>query len=230
MTREELIIGDRSCVIYLTPAPQYLLIQPVDDHDLAALEQQVEYIRRGTDVPFVLCAFEVNDWNLDLSPWPAPAVYGDADFGGGAADTLHYVETVLRPELRSCFAVGEDVKTVMGGYSLAGLFSLWCGYETDLFTGIAAASPSVWFDGWIEYAAEHEIQAKAVYLSLGDREEKTRNRRMAAVGDCIRKQEEFLSASSVQCTLVWNPGNHFQDTGVRTAKGFVWAMSATTDQ
>lgn len=40
----------------------------------------------------------------------------------------------------------------LGGYSLAGLFSLWAAYQTNLFAGIAAASPSVWFPGFLDYA------------------------------------------------------------------------------
>lgn len=26
------------------------------------------------------------------------------------------------------------------------------------------------------------------------------------------------------CTLEWNPGNHFREPDVRTAKGFCWVM------
>ena len=36
-------------------------------------------------------AVKVNDWNLDLSQWAAPAVFGEEDFGGGAAKTLEFL-------------------------------------------------------------------------------------------------------------------------------------------
>ena len=83
-----------------------------------------------------------------------------------------------------------------GGYSLAGLFSLWAAYQTDVFSGIAAASPSVWFPGFIEYMKEHEIKSETVYLSLGDREEKTRNSVMSQVGNCIRMGYESIMINS----------------------------------
>ena len=58
---------------------------------------------------------------------------------------------------------------------MAGLFSLWAAYQTDAFAGVAAASPSIWFPDFLQYMKEHDIRTESVYLSLGDREEKTRN-------------------------------------------------------
>ena len=58
---------------------------------------------------------------------------------------------------------------------MAGLFTLWAAYQTDAFAGVAAASPSIWFPDFLQYMKEHDIRTESVYLSLGDREEKTRN-------------------------------------------------------
>ena len=58
---------------------------------------------------------------------------------------------------------------------MAGLFSLWAAYQTDAFAGVAAASPSIWFPDFLQDMKEHGIRTESVYLSLGDREEKTRN-------------------------------------------------------
>ena len=46
-----------------------------------------------------------------------------------------------------------NVKLYLGGYSLAGFFSLWAAYQTDRFAGVAAVSPSVWFPGWMDLPA-----------------------------------------------------------------------------
>ena len=85
----------------------YLLIQPVDDHDWEVLDEQVTAIAKAVQVPFVFVAFLVKDWNQELSPWDSPAVFGGSDFGHGAAETLHFVETVLLPAVRlryhSCY-------------------------------------------------------------------------------------------------------------------------------
>ena len=115
----------------------------------------------------------------------------------------------------------------LGGYSLAAFFSLWAAYQTDRFRGIAAASPSVWFPGWDSFIKEHEIRSPVVYLSLGNREAKTRNKTMAAVADRIQQTHDRLEEdrNCMSCTLEWNQGNHFRDPDVRTAKGFAWVLS-----
>ena len=115
---------------------------------------------------------------------------------------------------------------ILGGYSLAGLFALWASYQTDRFEGIVAASPSVWFPKWIEYATINKPLAKSIYLSLGDKEEKTKNPVMAQVGNAIRKQEELLKGQVEKTILEWNPGNHFVDSEKRMAKGFAWVMNS----
>ena len=108
--------------------------------------------------------------------------------------------------------------------SLAGLFALWASTQTDLFYGIAAASPSVWFPGWMEFEQQYPMQTQRVYLSLGDKEECTKNTVMAVVGNNIRTLHSQLTARGVDCTLKWNSGGHFKDAGLRTAKAFRWAM------
>ena len=65
-----------------------------------------------------------------------------------------------------------------------------------------------------------------VYLSLGDREEKVRNRIMAAVGDRIREAYDLLLEREIDCVLEWNEGNHFKDADIRTAKAFAWVLNA----
>ncbi len=73
----------------------------------------------------------------------------------------------------------DKMQCVLGGYSLAGFFALWSSYQTELFDGIAAVSPSVWYPQWMEYAKDNKPLATSVYLSLGDKEEKTKNPTMA---------------------------------------------------
>lgn len=162
---------------YGNPDASVVLIQMVDDHDMESMESEITAIKKLTDVDFQLLAFKVHNWNTDLSPWPAPAVFGKEGFGHGAADTLTEV-------LKHC--TDPNKKYIIGGYSLAGLFSLWSAYQTDVFKGVAAASPSVWFPGFLDYMRETSIHTGSVYLSLGDKEEKARNPVMASVGDRIR--------------------------------------------
>lgn len=201
---------------YGTQAAENVLIQLVGEHDLPTVEDEVREIQKMTERPFSLIAAKVDTWNQELTPWKAPAVYGTEEFGDGAAQTLDEIRKLC---------VDQSKTYYIGGYSLAGLFSLWTAYQTDLFAGVAAASPSVWFPGFIPYMKEHEIKAKKVYLSLGEKEEKTKNPVMAQVGACIRECYAHLQESGHLCTLEWNPGGHFKDPVLRTAKAFAWLMN-----
>ena len=200
---------------YGNPDADTVLIQLTGDHELSVLKNEVEEIRKRTSTDFRLIAAKVDEWNYELSPWKAPAVFGNEDFGDGAVRTLEQILTLCTDKSRTYY---------IGGYSLAGLFSLWAAYQTDVFSGIAAASPSVWFPGFLQYMKEHDMRAKSVYLSLGNREERTRNPLMATVGDCIREGYNLLKMQKIRTILEWNPGNHFKDAGIRTAKGFAWLI------
>ena len=151
-------------------------------------------------------------------------MWGKQGFGGNAADTLHFLTEQVIPALKQQLNLPQNIKIILGGYSLAGLFALWASTQTNLFYGIAAASPSVWFPGWMEFEQLHLIQAQRVYLSLGDREERTKNPVMAAVGDNIRALHSQLTGRGADCTLEWNSGGHFKDSDLRTAKAFLWVM------
>lgn len=194
---------------------EVVLIQMVDDHDLETIEHETALIRDYTGADFRLIACRVDDWNNDLSPWEAPAVFGKQDFGGGAKDTLTKVMTFCKDKSKTYY---------IGGYSLAGLFALWTACQKDVFQGAAAASPSVWFPGFTDYLNEQGMKSENVYLSLGDKEEKARNPVMATVGDRIRDAYELLKKQNINCILEWNKGNHFKDADLRTAKAFSWVM------
>ena len=91
--------------------------------------------------------------------------------------------------------------------------------KRDGFDAVVAASPSVWYPGWTAYAQTHRFQARAAYLSLGDKEAKTRNPLMRAVDTALLMQRGALDAQNIPNELEWNPGNHFVDAALRTAKG-----------
>ncbi len=130
------------------------------------------------------------------------------------------------PHTDSAFTdpVTSDVRFFLGGYSIGALFALWTAYQTDIFSGIAAASPSLWYPDFIEYMEDNQILTDAVYLSIGTKEEAIRNRVMSRVGDGIRAADAILSRQGILNTLEWNQGKHFQDQEKRTAMGFAWLL------
>lgn len=170
----------------------------------------------------------IERWNEELSPWKNPAVFGNEDFGEGAKDTLQWILSDLMNFIEQEFGANHNRKYILAGYSLAGLFSLWAASRTDAFAAIAAVSPSVWFPGWIQYAETHLIQAEIIYLSLGDKEAKTKNQVMAKVEDAINKEYEMLEQAGRTCVLEMNPGNHFKDAGLRLQKGIQWCIDQLT--
>ena len=121
---------------------------------------------------------------------------------------------------------GPDPRAI-GGYSLAGLFSLWALSQDAGFAGAASCSGSLWYPGWAEYAAQARYpQGSRVYLSLGEREERARNAALARVGDATRAQYAALLADAgiADTTLVWHPGGHFDQPDTRMIAGLAWLL------
>lgn len=206
---------------YGSPDADIVLIQPVDEYELSSIENEVNEIIRLSNKDFHFIAVKIENWNRDLSPWKAKAVFGKEDFGDGAKGTLDRI-------LKLC--TDKDKQYIFGGYSLAGLFSLWASYQTDTFKAVASASPSMWFPGFIAYMKDNEIKTDAVYLSLGDKEMNTRNPVMATVGDCINGAYKYLKEKGLDVFLEWNKGNHFKDADIRTAKAFSWALERMVEK
>ena len=224
VTAKQVQIGDRPCRIYGTDCAEYLLLQMADEHELKSMDNEIAAIAQDSEHSFLFAAVPVKNWNDELSPWKSPAVWGKESFGGNAADTLRFLTEQVIPALKQQFALPRNVRIILGGYSLAGLFALWASTQTNLFYGVAAASPSVWFPGWMEFEQQHLIQAQRIYLSLGDKEEHTKNTVMATVGDNIRTLHSRLAERGADCILEWNSGGHFKDTDLRTARAFQWVM------
>lgn len=227
MKKNEMVICGKKCILYLNENAEYILIQPVDENDISVLDNEVKHIEENTDRNFSLVAFKIEDWNSELTPWEMPLLRGKGNFGDGAAGTLEFIKNDLIPSLSEYINTeNKEIKYILGGYSLAGLFSLWSGYQTDVFEGIAAVSPSVWYKKWIEYVEAEKPLSEKIYLSLGDTEEKTKHQILSKIGENIRKQHEILEKSeNVKTILEWNEGNHFKNPDIRTAKGFLWVMN-----
>ena len=189
-----------------------ILIQMVGDHELPGIENEIREIRRLTDQEFAFVAVKVENWNQDLSPWKASAVFGKEEFGDGAARTLKEVLNICTDQER---------KYCIGGYSLAGLFALWACCKTDLFSREASVSGSLWFPGFAEYLDENLPQGAldVAYLSLGKKEHKTPNRMMREVLADTKRCEQTLQDRGAKTLFECNPGNHFSEPPLRSAKG-----------
>lgn len=225
---KELLVGGKYVAVVGEPTAENLFVLPSGREELSFLSEILRTLEERTEGQrCLIAAFDVGDWNDRLSPWCAPAVFGKEDFGQGAEQTLCYIENELLPTLGRHFPC-EGRRVFLVGYSLAGLFSLWAVTRTDRFEGAAGVSPSVWFPGWLSYAETHPPRCRVLYLSLGDREEKTKNVTLATVGDAIRQQHALYSGV-LPCVLEWNEGNHFVDAGKRLARAMTW-LSLTDER
>ena len=163
------------------------------------------------------------DWNRDLSPWKAGKVFDDGeDFGGGAEDYLKCLRGRLVPAAERELSWTVRYRGI-AGYSMAGLFAVYAMYHCDLFSYIGTMSGSLWFDGWMDYVLDHRPPGniRGIYVSLGSREHRTKNERMATVKDCT----DVLAKYWKEYTTVkyeMNAGSHFKEPELRTAKGIDW--------
>ena len=200
------IICGKKCRIF-NQGKKKVIFQPV------AVDHFPEY---SNEIDATIVCFGVDDWNNELSPWSAPAVFKGDDFGGRGNKTLTWLLQAIEEF--------SAIERYIGGYSLAGLFSLWALIETDKFDGCFSCSSSLWFPGWMEYLYEHRVENKRIYLSLGDKEELTKNKTMALVGECTRNTYNYLSMKN-ECIYEENPGGHFNDPDGRVMKGIEWIIS-----
>ncbi len=76
----------------------------------------------------------------------------------------------------------------------------------------------------MDYAKSHELAAlpEKLYLSLGDREARTRNQIMATVEQNTRGLHEYYKSLGINTIFELNEGNHFKDAGLRIAKAITW--------
>lgn len=172
---------------------------------------------------FAIAAFRCEDGRHDFSPWEAPNAMGGELSGGGTA-LLRDLETDVVPRLQAEFP-GSPL--FLAGYSLGGLFALWALYESDVFSGGACCSGSLWIDGWDAYTDSRCIrQPGVVYLSLGGKEERSASPVIASIGARTRAQEKRLrkDPNVSASTLEMNPGGHFSDPAKRLAKGIRWIL------
>ena len=187
-----------------------------------------EGFRRSEGREFVFVSVQLTDFDRDCSPWPAPAVFrGKADFTGGAGEYLEVLTREIKPFVDKEFLTLPDpAHTGLMGYSLAGLLALYGLYEAPSFGRIASLSGSLWYDGWMEYMESRTPpnQDARVHLSLGTAEEKSRNQRMARVGDCTRLAAELLKRQlpDGEVILAWNPGGHFTGVTERLGSALTW--------
>lgn len=234
-TTEHVKIGGRDCSVYLPPGYSAGCRYPVaflngtDELPgiIAVLEPHI-----GSDcVPFLLVNVNTVDWNGDMTPWPAPALFkGSGPFGGRADKYLDTLAHEIKPYVdRHYSTMPEPENTALAGYSLGGLTALYALYTHRTFGRIGCLSGSLWYVNWLGFMELRQPAnpGAAVYMSLGKKEKESKNARMAAVGDCTEKALEILKSrlsGEENLKFEWNDGGHFTDIPGRFGRALVWLM------
>ena len=197
----------------------FLLVN--DGHEEAEL--LFETLLSLTGKGFVLITINTENWNDDLSPWPADPVFRNTPGFGGKADA--HLDKILKEILPTCEDVlkQQDIHPSwygLAGYSLAGLFALYAGYCSDRFQRIASVSGSLWYPSFLDFCRKEKLSESVdyVYLSLGDAEARTKNPFLSKVESCTEEMEEILRPST-EVFYELNKGDHFFEPTYRLAKG-----------
>lgn len=179
---------------------------------------------------FILAAISNIDWNNEMTPYYAPKLYkNDNDCLGKADEYIKLLESKIIPFIKEYLANERNIQVSyfgIAGYSLGGLFAVYSGYKTDLFTRIASASGSFWYPNIKDFIRENKTVSKVekIYFSLGDKESKTKNKVFMTVEANTKEIEQFYREHGVTTIYEVNKGNHFQDAELRMAKGIKWIL------
>ena len=181
-----------------------------------------------------LVAIAPNSWDNDLTPWPAPPVFrGGEAYEGAAAAQLDLLELAIKPQVEALLAQHGMVPSfsALAGYSLAGLFTAWAATQSDAFERVASVSGSLWYPDFAKYVAGSGPRpcVRRSYFSLGDAESRTRNRAMRSVLEDTQQVAKRFEQAGVATRFELNPGNHFVNEDLRTARGIRWLLNGSAD-
>lgn len=97
MTLQEFETKGRRCLFYADEQPEVLLVEPLDERELEALDEELQIIKQGCSRRIAYACLIVKDWNSELAPWTAAPIFGNVPFGEGASDTLKVIEDGVVP-------------------------------------------------------------------------------------------------------------------------------------
>ncbi len=217
-----MIVNNREIQIYrnmnTSSAPAVVVI---GEHD--NIEEVMNHIECDN---YILINIATVNWNDDLSPWYMDRLFkSDQPYNGKADDFISEITDIIIPSIQIELRDSVSYYSI-AGYSLAGMFSLYSIYKTDIFRRVASVSGSLWYPGLVDFVEKEKscVKPDKIYFSLGDRENNSRNVTMATVKDCTSRLRDFYTKCGIDTVFEENPGNHFQDVAERLAKGISWIL------
>ena len=187
-------------------------------------EQIYRKVKNKISKQFVFYELVVKDWDTYLTPWPM--TMGKREFEGKTDYLLDIINTDIINDIQR--QVGKNSDIFIVGYSLAGLFSVYTVYNSEIFAGLASCSGSLWYKEFTEYTQTQKLKRKIkVYLSLGNKEKNSKNEYMKTVEEATLIQRNIFEQSDfvTECNYELNEGGHFSNVPDRIAKGICYLLS-----
>lgn len=180
----------------------------------------------------IIIAYETTCWNSAFSPWVFKDVDNKYNFEGQAKSTLEQILN-FKHHFECTYEFSNSI-SLLCGYSLCGLFCLWCLSDSAEFQGAISCSGSLWYPGWIEYIKEHlySYKSKFIYLSLGKKEcgFSGSTSIMKDVESNTRLTYQLIKEINSNNDLTifeLNNGGHFTDQTERIFKGIMRSLEMT---
>ena len=207
------------------PCPLIIMNQyaGVPGHDNSVVWKACQGIHTPS---FTLAVLNKTDeeWNDEMTPWYAPPLFpGDTACGGKADQYLSELTCTIIPELKTLL---NPTYVALAGYSLAGLFSVYAMYKTDIFDRIVSGSGSFWYPDIVTFIKTHEIKKspQRLYFSLGDQECKDPTPLLQSVQTNTQAVHEWFANLGITTIFELNHGNHYQHIAQRMARGIQWML------
>ena len=89
MKLEEFETNGRRCLYYTDEEPEVLLVEPLDEREVTALDEELSAIKAGCKRRFAYVALIVKDWNQELAQ-VAPGVWEGSVRQRGGRDAQGY--------------------------------------------------------------------------------------------------------------------------------------------
>lgn len=216
---------DWQCHLYEGEGTLPLVVVPYLQGDGLSLKNACDVLKTA---PFHLLVVNHDDWNDAYSPWqlPSPFEQGVSFRGEGAKTLASLADTVLvQVDAR---LQGRVSTRALVGYSMAGLFALYGAVVSEAFSMGASVSGSLWAEGLEDFLQKALPKARLThfYFSLGTKERKSRNPVLAPLAAQTEAAVRMLEDAGIQTTYALNPGNHFTEPDLRTARAIQWLLTA----
>ncbi len=183
-------------------------------------------VQKGGYTDFTLVTVSGLNWEAELSPWAAGNLFKYSEMFTGGADTyLQILTQQVLPQAEE--GLNGILWRGLAGYSLAGLFTVYALYKTDLFSRAASMSGSLWYPSFKDFALQNTLckTPQHLYLSLGDKEARARNQYLKTVQQCTEELAAHYRSLGINTCYELNPGGHYRNIISRSAAGIKWILT-----